>query len=85
MRHLVVSLDYVVFSVQACSDAGLALSEDPGVTDTKTVEVMLGISSNSRSVIREQISGTELDSAETQELLNCEETRYGKSGINFAI
>ena len=64
-----------VFSVKACTDAHVALSEVPGLFTTKTYEIIIGGYSNAYSKIR---LGRDIDlkTEYTQNILNCNEFRY---------
>lgn len=48
----VLQHNYIIFSVQACNDASIALSFLPDVTDYRTYEVVLGTETNTKSVVR---------------------------------
>ena len=65
----------VIFSVRACADVFIALTHTPGVTTEKTYEIALGIEANSRSVIRGGVSQINMASAETPNILDCNEQK----------
>ncbi|CAH1794507.1 unnamed protein product [Owenia fusiformis] len=64
-----------LFSVQACNDAHLALSAEPGKEDSDTYEIVLSGYSGTRSDIRDAKQGTVRASANTRNFLSCNETR----------
>lgn len=64
-----------VFSVKACTDAHVALSEIPGLFTTNTYEIIIGGYGNAESKIRLG-RDTELKSESTPQILNCNDFRY---------
>ena len=48
------NVQHLVFKVQACNDAHLALSPILGISSSKTYEVVIGGENNQRSFIRYQ-------------------------------
>ena len=65
----------VVFDVQACNDAHVALSSFSNLQNVMTYEVVLSGWSNQRSVIRARKQGENLVVAQTPGLLSCNESR----------
>ena len=69
----VMGHNFLIFSVQACSDAHLALSTIPGNTKVLTYEIVIGAFGNTRSIIKDQIgrgNGVKKD-VRTPNILDC--------------
>ena len=67
----VLATNYIVFSVKACSNASIALSQLPDVTDYNTYEIVLGMDSNTKSSISRGKHGPVIASAATPNMLDC--------------
>ena len=75
--HVVTSgRTHMAFTLQACSDSHVGLSEVPGLASYNMYEVVIGGWENSKSVIRRQVQGTILAERQTPNILKCDETRY---------
>ena len=66
---------YFVFSVQACNDAHVALSEIPGLHDYNTYELVFGGWANTGSAIREARQRDQRHFVRTPGILSCDEKR----------
>lgn len=76
LLHLtVLAKDHVIFSVQACKEAHVVLSEIPGVTFYNAYEIAIGVADNKESLIRHNRGGPTLVTAPTDNILNCDEQR----------
>jgi len=65
----------IVFKVQACADAHIALSSQLGLSIQHTYEVVLGGWQNSRSAIRNKTQGMDWTDVSTPDILHCDEMR----------
>ena len=63
------------FRVRACHDAHVLLSEQPGITNVTTYEIIIGGWKNTQSVIRRAIKGENKAAINRTGLLACKELR----------
>ena len=76
MWKSVVDRKYFPFSVSACADAHVILTEKEGRSDGHIYEFVIGGWENSRSVIRTNIRGggrTVMASKQTADILKCDQ------------
>jgi hypothetical protein len=71
----VIERDFFVFSVRACKDVYLALSEYPGAWKGPTYEFVIG-KDNSRSYIRDGVGGSAMVTKSTEYILQCDVQTY---------
>ncbi|CAD5121951.1 DgyrCDS10412 [Dimorphilus gyrociliatus] len=74
--------EYVEFGVQICHDAHIALSQEAGVTNKNTYEIVLGGGRNTFSEIRRRRQGSTAVHVRTRNIVNCYEMR--KFWIKFS-
>lgn len=71
LSKLVTNQDHVVFRVQACRDAHLALSEWYNNVHAKTYEIIFGGYGNMNTFIRDRATGVEGQKIDTPNLMDC--------------
>ena len=75
--HLVVAnKNSLMFSLKACSDGHVGLSEIPGLSSLNMYEVVIGGWTNTKSVIRRARQGKIEVEAQTPDILSCDLARY---------
>ena len=66
----------VVFKVEACAEAHVALSKYVGITSISAYEVVIGGYNNKLSAVRSSVSGADEKTAITDDILSCSEPRW---------
>ena len=66
----------LVFEVAASHDASLALSFLPANFDVQTAEIVIGAHSNTRTVIRKEVNGTEVATVDSEHVLSSTDRRW---------
>src|SRR5688572_11265921 len=75
MSKSVLSQNSVVFRVQACRDAHLALSEVFNNVQIRTYEIIIGGYGNTQSFIRDYDTGTEVLKLDTPNIMDCNNSK----------
>ena len=70
-----VDANQVVFRVMACSDAQVALSQLPGIFTHYTYELLVGVESNSKTILKSAIGGATLTEVDSPQILDCQSER----------
>ena len=87
MSKSIIGQNWIVFQVQACSDAHVALSELFNNVKTKTYEIIIGGNANKNSFIRDYDTFGEMQRVDTVDILDCNNYRtfWVKWGIEDRI
>jgi len=75
MSKSIMGQNSVVFRVQSCKDAHLALSEVFNNVQIRTYEIIIGGNGNTNSFIRDYETRTEVQKVETPNIMDCNNSK----------